>query len=119
MNWDFVTVSGPHGPLTEGPAWDGETVLFTHIPTSRILRYDPKNGSTTDYLTNTEYANGLMFDKDGPLYACVGNNRSVVKYESDGSSTLLANSFEENRLGEASQYAHWIPPLEVVVEVFV
>lgn len=98
MNWDFVTVSGPHGPLTEGPAWDGETILFTHIPTSRILRYDPKNGTTTDYLTNTEYANGLMFDKGGTLYACVGNNRSVVKYESNGSSTLLANSFEENRL---------------------
>ena len=42
MAWDFESVAGPFNPrLTEGPAWDGEALLFTHIPASRILRYDP------------------------------------------------------------------------------
>ena len=45
MAWDFESVAGPFNPrLTEGPAWDGKAVLFTHIPASRILRYDPASG---------------------------------------------------------------------------
>ncbi len=41
MAWEFDMVAGPFNPrLTEGPAWDGETLLFTHIPASRIMRYD-------------------------------------------------------------------------------
>ena len=98
MSWDFVTVSGPHGPLTEGPAWDGTGVLFTHIPTSRILRYDPGTGATTVYKTDTNYGNGLMFDEQGLLYACEGDARRMVRYESDGGTTVLADAFEGKRL---------------------
>jgi sugar lactone lactonase YvrE len=44
MTWNFELVAGPFS-FTEGPAWDGEAVLFTDIPTSRIMRYDPEMGS--------------------------------------------------------------------------
>ena len=41
MSWQFELLAGPYGGVTEGPAWDGRYLLFTHIPASRILRYDP------------------------------------------------------------------------------
>ena len=44
MSWHFEHVDGPYGNVTEGPAWDGEAVLFTSIQQSRIMRYDPATG---------------------------------------------------------------------------
>ena len=46
MAWQyqFELLSRPYGGVTEGPVWDGEAILFTHIPTSRIMRYDPNSG---------------------------------------------------------------------------
>ena len=49
MSWNFELVAGPYGGTTEGPVWDGEALLFTHIPANRILRYDPESGETTEY----------------------------------------------------------------------
>ena len=39
MAWEFELVAGPYGGTTEGPAWDGQALLFTDIPNSRIMRY--------------------------------------------------------------------------------
>ena len=41
MDWKFELVAGPYGGTSEGPAWDGQAMLFTDIPNSRIMRYDP------------------------------------------------------------------------------
>ena len=98
MSWDFVIVSGPHGGVTEGPAWDGSGLLFTHIPASRILRYDPATRGAEEFRTETNYANGLMFDSEGRLYACEGDARRMVRYEADGSTTVLADGFEGQKL---------------------
>ena len=98
MSWDFVLMSGPYGGTTEGPAWDGEGLLFTHIPASRIMRYDPASYSTTEFRSETNHANGTMFDTEGRLYACEGSARRVVRYEADGGVTVLADSFEGQRL---------------------
>ena len=90
MSWEFEHVAGPYG-FTEGPAWDGEGLLFTDIPTSRIMRYVPATGACTVFRTGTNQANGLMLDKDGQLYACEGSidrvtgaGRGIVRYEPDG-----------------------------------
>ena len=72
MSWRFELLEGPLGGVTEGPAWDGRVLLFTHIPASRIMRYDPANGGCSVYREGTECANGLMFDAEGALYACEG-----------------------------------------------
>src|SRR6059036_1632943 len=32
MDWTFELLAGPYGGTTEGPAWDGQALLFTHIP---------------------------------------------------------------------------------------
>ncbi|MCH8206448.1 MAG: SMP-30/gluconolactonase/LRE family protein [Chloroflexi bacterium] len=98
MTWDFKLVDGPYGGTTEGPAWDGTGLLFTHIPGSRIMRYDPQRGASTVYLKQTDHANGLMLDPKGILYACEGGARRVVRYGSTDGVTVLADGFEEKRL---------------------
>ena len=97
MPWDFRLVDGPYGGTTEGPVWDGTGLLFTHMSASRIMRYDPERGTSSVYLKETHYANGLMFDQEGTLYACEGGARRVVRY-SVGGVTVLADSFEGKRL---------------------
>ena len=97
MSWSFELVDGPYGGVTEGPVWDGSGLLFTHIPTSRILRFDPTTGSSSVYREGTNYANGLMFDPQGRLFACEGDARRVVRYDADGGATVLTDSFEGKR----------------------
>jgi len=87
MSWNFELVAGPYGGTTEGPVWDGEALLFTHIPADRILRYDPKTSETTEYFTDTRRANGLCFDSQGNLYGCQSGGRRIVRFEKDGSTT--------------------------------
>ena len=105
MTWQFIIVNGPYGGVTEGPAWDGAGLLFTHIPASRIYRYDPLTKASTIYKENTNQANGLVFDPQGRLYACEGGERRVVRYEADGSATVLAHGFEGKRLNVPNDLA--------------
>ena len=88
MDWDFELVAGPYGGTTEGPVWDGEALLFTHIPADRIQRYDPKSGETNEYYTGTMRTNGLCFDAQGNLYGCQAGGRRNVRFESTRSTTV-------------------------------
>lgn len=104
MSWTFERVAGPFG-LTEGPVWDGTGLLFSDIPTSRILRYDPRTAACTVYRTDTHHANGLRMDAQGRLYACEGGGRRIVRYEPDGRVTVLADRFEGRRLNSPNDIA--------------
>ncbi len=84
MSWDFELVAGPYGGTTEGPVWDGEAVIFTHIPASRLMRYDPGSGETTEYFTDVNHVNGLCFDASGNLFGCQQGGRRIVRFEKDG-----------------------------------
>ena len=94
MTLKFELLIEPYGGTTEGPTWDGTGLVFTHIPASEIMRYDPVTGSSTVFRSGTNCANGLMFDPQGRLYACEGDARRVVRYEADGTATVLADRFE-------------------------
>ena len=98
MSWQFELIDGPYGGVTEGPAWDGTGLLFTHIPASRIMRWDPATKSSSVYRESTHCANGLMFDQQGILYACEGDARRVVRYDSAVEVTILADGFQGRRL---------------------
>jgi gluconolactonase len=104
MTWTFEKVAGPFN-FTEGPAWDGQALLFTDIPTSRIMRYDPQSGQTTEFRTGTNQANGLMFDKAGNLYACEGGGRRMARYNADGSTDVIVDRFEGKRLNSPNDLA--------------
>ncbi len=111
MSWEFEHVAGPYG-FTEGPAWDGEGLLFTDIPNSRIMRYVPATGACTVFRTGTNQANGLMLDKDGQLYACEGSidrvtgaGRGIVRYEPDGGRTVIGGRFRGSRFNSPNDLA--------------
>ena len=98
MSWDFELVAGPFGGTTEGPVWDGEAVIFTHIPESRLLRYDPRTGKTAEYFTGVNHVNGLCFDADGNLYGCQQGGRRIVRFEKDGQTiTSLPHMLDGKR----------------------
>ncbi len=106
MSWNFEQVAGPFD-FTEGPAWDGEVVLFTDIPNNRIMRYDPRSGACDEYRTGTNEGNGLMFDKEGVLYACEGgpDGRRMARYNADGSTDVLVDRFTDQRLNSPNDLA--------------
>jgi gluconolactonase len=104
MSLEFELIAEPMG-LTEGPAWDGSGLLFTNIPNSRIMRYDPETGEINVFRTGTNRANGLMFDKEGRLYACEGGGRRIVRYDPDGGMQVLCDRYEGKRLNSPNDLA--------------
>ena len=92
MNWEFKLVGGPFIGVTEGPVWMGDSLIFTHIPSSTIREYNPLTGQITIFREGTNYANGLTLDRNNNIYACEGDARRVVKY-SGNDTIILADSF--------------------------
>jgi gluconolactonase len=103
--WDFEMVAGPFD-FTEGPAWDGSGLVFSDIPNSRLLRYDPATGETQVVRDDTNEGNGLMFDRHGVLYACEGGpgGRCIARYEGD-TRTVVVDRFESRRLNSPNDLA--------------
>src|SRR5690348_3802931 len=101
MDWEFEMVAGPFNPrLTEGPAWDGTALLFTHIPASRIIRHDPQTGQSTVFREGTNHTNGLAFDSEGRLYGACSGGRSIVRFEKDGGTTTIVDRLDGVRSEE-------------------
>ncbi len=96
-DWTFELIAGPYGGTTEGPAWDGQALLFTHIPGNRIMRYNPHTGTCTEFRTGTHGTNGLMFDAQGRLYGCQSGNHCITRFDPDGTMTPLPNRLQGRR----------------------
>src|ERR1044072_2266960 len=105
MDWNFELVAGPYGGTTEGPAWDGQALLFTHIPGNRIMRYDPQSGECREFRTGTHATNGLMFDAQGRLYGCQAGQFRIARFEPDGSVTQLPNILNGLRTNRCNDLA--------------
>ncbi len=97
MSWSFELVAGPLGGTTEGPVWDGEAVLYTHIPASRIMRYNPRTGENSENFYMTHNTNGLCFDAEGNLYGCQSGRRRIVRFEKNGISITSISSTLDGR----------------------
>ncbi len=122
MSWQFEKVAGPFG-FTEGPVWDGVALLFSDIPSSRTLRYDPSTRECVVFREATNKANGLMLDAEGQLFACEGGGlsdpllkdraaaqglaagRCIARYDGDGARTVIADRFEGRRLNSPNDLA--------------
>jgi gluconolactonase len=90
-------LGGPLGPV-EGPVWwkDGGYLLFSDIHASKRMKYAPGQGVTV-FQENTHQANGLTRDPQGRLLAAEGETRRVIRQELDGSTTVIASSFQGRR----------------------
>jgi gluconolactonase len=109
--------------LTEGAVWirEGNSghLLFADMLDNVIYRWDPGKGISV-HLENVGYTgkdflhvgqqtrrgrsavlligpNGLSLDPEGRLVACAMPDRSVVRYEKDGTRTVMADKFEGKR----------------------
>ena len=106
MQWNFELLMQPRGvPLTEGPAWDGEHLLFTHIHANTILSYDPDTDEITEARAGTNRTNGLAFDAQGKLYGCCSGGRSVVRFDPDGKNTVIADRVDGKKLNTPNDLA--------------
>ena len=94
MKWNFELVAGPYGGTTEGPAWDGEALLFSHTYGNRVLRYDPVAGETTEWRAYTNRTSGLAFSAEGHLYGCQQMSRRIIQFNPDGSTTPLEHRLD-------------------------
>lgn len=104
MTWHFEPLAQLDS-ITEGPAWDGSALHFSNIPTSRIMRYEPTSGDLSVFRTGTGRCNGLNFDAGGCLYGCASGDRSIVRFEPDGSTTVICDRFEGKRLNSPNDLA--------------
>ncbi|MGU3667067.1 SMP-30/gluconolactonase/LRE family protein [Methylobacterium sp. A49B] len=80
----------------EGPAWNsvGRFLVWSDIPNNRQLRWLEDDGHVSVFRAPSNNSNGNSFDRQGRQLSCEHATRRVVRYELDGSATVLADTFE-------------------------
>lgn len=88
------------GRWLEGPAYvpAARHLLFSDIPNNRVLRYNDCDGSVSEFRNPSHFSNGHTLDPQGRIVACEHQTRSVVRFEHDGSRTVIADNFQGKRL---------------------
>jgi gluconolactonase len=85
---------------SEGPAWNaqGRYLVWSDIPNNRQLRWLEDNGHVSVFRAPSNHSNGNTFDFQGRQISCEHLSRRVVRYELDGSATVIADSYNGKRL---------------------
>jgi gluconolactonase len=85
---------------SEGPAWNaqGRYLVWSDIPNNRQMRWIEDDGHVSVLRMPSNNSNGNTFDFEGRQISCEHLMRRVVRYELDGSVTVIADSFEGKRL---------------------
>ena len=85
---------------SEGPAWNaqGRYLVWSDIPNNRQLRWLEDNGQTSVFRMPSNHSNGNTFDFQGRQISCEHLTRRVVRFELDGSATVIADSYDGKRL---------------------
>jgi len=91
----------------EGPAWcaQGRYLVWSDIPNNRQLRYLDDDGRVTVFRSPSNNSNGNTFDFQGRQLSCEHATRRVVRYEHDGSITVIADSYQGKRLNSPNDIA--------------
>ena len=84
----------------EGPAWSGvgRYLVWSDIPNNAQQRWIEDDGRVTRFRAPSGYSNGNTFDFSGRQLSCEHGGRRVVRYEPDGTLTVIADSFDGKRL---------------------
>jgi len=84
------------GLWLEGPAWSGmgRYLVWSDIPNNRQLRWLEDDGHVSEFRNPSGNSNGNTFDREGRQISCQHGNRQVVRYEHDGSVTVLAGTYQ-------------------------
>jgi gluconolactonase len=92
---------------TEGPAWSGEGLylLFSDVQGDTQYRYVWPSGQIEPFRKPSYYSNGNGFDFQGRQLSCQHYFRRVVRWELDGSMTVIAEQFEGKSLNAPNDIA--------------
>jgi gluconolactonase len=84
----------------EGPAWSGEGqyAVFSDVKGNTQYRYIWETGQVTAYRQPSYNTNGNSFDFQGRQLSCQDFFRRVVRWEPNGSMTVIADSYEGKAL---------------------
>jgi gluconolactonase len=87
------------GVWLEGPAWNsvGRFLVFSDIPNNRQYRWLEDDGRVSLFRYPSNNTNGNTFDYEGRQVSCEHLTRRVVRYEHDGSITVLADRWDGRR----------------------
>jgi gluconolactonase len=91
----------------EGPAWcgQGRYLVWSDIPNNRLLRWLEDDGRVTVFRSPSNNSNGNTFDFEGRQLSCEHLTRRVVRYEHDGSVTIVADSYNGKRFNSPNDVA--------------
>jgi gluconolactonase len=85
---------------SEGPAWNGigHYLVWSDIPNNVQMRWIEEDGRVTTFRNPSGYSNGNTFDYEGRQLSCEHGGRRVVRYEVNGTTTVIADKFQGKRL---------------------
>ena len=84
--------------FTEGPAVDKEgDVYFTDQPNDRIVKWNSKNNTVTDYMKPAGRSNGLYIDHDGNLLAAADEKNELWRIDKNKEVTVLLKDFKDKK----------------------
>lgn len=91
--------------FTEGPVWlpDEGALVFSDIPRGELLRWTHADG--VELFRHCANPNGNALSPDGQLLTCLHGDRRLVRWEADGSQTVLAEHFDGKRLNSPNDLA--------------
>jgi gluconolactonase len=105
----FNRLAQPNAPIQrlwtgslwgEGPAWNaqGRYLVWSDIPNNRQLRWLEDDGHVSVFRYPSNNSNGNSFDFQGRQITCEHLTRRVVRYELDGSVTVIADNYNGKKL---------------------
>jgi gluconolactonase len=91
----------------EGPAWNGvgRYLVWSDIPNNVQMRWAEEDGRVTVFRNPSGYSNGNTFDFEGRQLSCEHGGRRVVRYEHNGTITVVADKFAGKRLNSPNDIA--------------
>src|SRR5579862_8036734 len=92
---------------SEGPAWNGvgRYLVWSDIPNNVQMRWAEEDGHVSVFRNPSGYSNGNTFDYEGRELSCEHGGRRVVRYEYDGTLTVIAEKFQGKRLNSPNDIA--------------
>jgi gluconolactonase len=93
--------------LAEGPAWSniGMYAIFSDVKNDTLYRYIWETGEVTVFRRPSFSTNGNSFDHQGRQLSTQDFFRRVVRWEADGSMTVLADQFDGKPLNSPNDLA--------------
>jgi len=84
----------------EGPAWNGvgRFLIWSDIPNNQQMRWIEDDARVTSFRSPSGNSNGNTFDFQGRQLSAEHGGRRVVRYEQNGSITVIADSYDGKRL---------------------